>query len=96
MSRMSCSKPGPAFSLFIGAAACVLIPATLAAARAPERARIPYSTRELMALGGQRVFEGAALKEIAFPLGGIGTGPSRSAGGAIFATGRSSTGPEKA
>ena len=75
MSRMSCSKSGFAFSLFIGAAAaCILIPTTLAAARAPERAGIPYSTQALMALGSQRVFEGDSLKEIAFPLGGIGTG----------------------
>ena len=42
MSRMSCSKSGFAFSLFIGAAAaCILIPTTLAAARAPERAGNP-------------------------------------------------------
>ncbi len=75
MSRMSCSKSGFAFSLFIGAAAaCILIPTTIAAARAPERAGIPYSTQALMALGSQRVFEGDSLKEIAFPLGGIGTG----------------------
>ncbi|MGZ4886760.1 MAG: GH116 family glycosyl-hydrolase, partial [Candidatus Aminicenantales bacterium] len=33
-----------------------------------------YSSAELLGLGVQRVFEGAALKEIAFPLGGIGTG----------------------
>jgi len=36
--------------------------------------RIPYSRQELFQLGEQRVFEGAGLKEIAFPLGGIGTG----------------------
>ena len=33
-----------------------------------------YSSAELLGLGAQRVFEGAALKEIGFPLGGIGTG----------------------
>jgi uncharacterized protein (DUF608 family) len=34
----------------------------------------PYSAQELFRLGKQRIFEGPALKEIAFPLGGIGTG----------------------
>jgi uncharacterized protein (DUF608 family) len=33
-----------------------------------------YDKAELLGLGPQRVFEGAALKEVAFPLGGIGTG----------------------
>jgi non-lysosomal glucosylceramidase len=36
--------------------------------------KIPYSAQELFALGQQRVFEGPDLKEVAFPLGGIGTG----------------------
>ncbi len=35
---------------------------------------IPYTTGELFDLGPQRTFEGQALSEIAFPLGGIGTG----------------------
>ena len=35
---------------------------------------IPYSHRELFAKGQQRTFTGASLPEIAFPLGGIGTG----------------------
>ena len=35
--------------------------------------KIPYSAQELFALGQQRVFEGPDLKEVAFPLGGIGT-----------------------
>jgi uncharacterized protein (DUF608 family) len=34
----------------------------------------PYPAQDLFRLGEQRVFEGPALKEIAFPLGGIGTG----------------------
>ncbi|MHB9133926.1 MAG: GH116 family glycosyl-hydrolase [Armatimonadota bacterium] len=34
----------------------------------------PYSTDELFAAGAQRTFRGAQLAEIAFPLGGIGTG----------------------
>jgi uncharacterized protein (DUF608 family) len=33
-----------------------------------------YTSAALLGLGPQRVFEGAALKEVAFPLGGIGTG----------------------
>lgn len=36
--------------------------------------KIPYSRQELFQLGEQRVFEGVELKEIAFPLGGLGTG----------------------
>ena len=39
-----------------------------------ETAPKPYSAQDLIRLGEQRVFEGPALKEIAFPLGGIGTG----------------------
>ncbi len=33
-----------------------------------------FSSEDLFRLGEQKVFEGAALREIAFPLGGIGTG----------------------
>ncbi len=36
--------------------------------------KFPYARGELFRLGEQRVFEGPQLKEIAFPLGGIGTG----------------------
>lgn len=36
--------------------------------------KIPYSKDELFGQGEQRVFTGENLKEIAFPLGGIGTG----------------------
>ena len=35
---------------------------------------VPYTRRELFAPGKERVFEGEHLGEIAFPLGGIGTG----------------------
>ncbi|HOS42978.1 MAG TPA: GH116 family glycosyl-hydrolase, partial [Armatimonadota bacterium] len=35
---------------------------------------IPFSHDELYRVGAQRVFTGASLTEIAFPLGGIGTG----------------------
>jgi len=34
----------------------------------------PYSSSSLLSLGKTRTFEGKALREIAFPLGGIGTG----------------------
>jgi len=36
--------------------------------------RLPYSASELQQLGPQRTFTGRQLDEIAFPLGGIGTG----------------------
>jgi uncharacterized protein (DUF608 family) len=39
-----------------------------------ETVKKPYSVQDLFRLGEQRAFEGPALKEIAFPLGGIGTG----------------------
>jgi len=35
---------------------------------------IPYSDKELFDFGPQRTFEGLALSQIAFPIGGIGTG----------------------
>lgn len=38
------------------------------------RKRIPYSEEDLFARGEQLSYTGPALKEIAFPLGGIGTG----------------------
>ena len=41
--------------------------------RVPET-RIPFSKAELFGLGPVRTFEGPALREVAFPLGGIGTG----------------------
>jgi non-lysosomal glucosylceramidase len=52
----------------------VLVLLNPARAGEAEHRETPYSTQELMRLGGQRVFEGPALAEIAFPLGGIGTG----------------------
>jgi uncharacterized protein (DUF608 family) len=39
-----------------------------------DKPRTIYTNAELFGAGPQRVFEGAALKEIGFPLGGIGTG----------------------
>ncbi len=35
---------------------------------------LPYSTRTLRAVGSERTFTGEHLAEVAFPLGGIGTG----------------------
>lgn len=47
---------------------------SLALAGERDNAKLPYSNEELLRLGQQRVFEGDSLKEVAFPLGGIGTG----------------------
>src|SRR5438270_8957128 len=41
---------------------------------AGEREGAPYSPEQLYGMGAPREFRGAALAEIAFPLGGIGTG----------------------
>ncbi|MDH7511328.1 MAG: GH116 family glycosyl hydrolase [Clostridiales bacterium] len=49
-------------------------PGKLAAAEERPSLNIPYSRQELLRLGRQRVFEGLELREVAFPLGGIGTG----------------------
>lgn len=43
-----------------------------------------YSPRELHALGPQRTFSGPALAEIAFPIGGIGTGSVSLSGTGAF------------
>jgi non-lysosomal glucosylceramidase len=75
MSRKMLSFGPAVFALFF-----ILGPAflgsdpNLAAARPEKDSKIPYSSRELLQLGKQRVFEGSSLKEIALPLGGIGTG----------------------
>lgn len=42
--------------------------------RSPAGSIIPFSRRELLAMGPVRSFTGPHLSEIAFPLGGIGTG----------------------
>jgi uncharacterized protein (DUF608 family) len=42
--------------------------------RSPSGALIPYSSAELFRTGAQRTFTGEALPEVAFPLGGLGTG----------------------
>jgi non-lysosomal glucosylceramidase len=66
---------GRLISLFAGAAMiCALCPLFSASAQSREPVKTPYSSEELFALGSQRVFEGQNLKEVAFPLGGIGTG----------------------
>ncbi len=75
MSDPRSGKLRPVISILAGAVLiCCLVQAAAAAAQTPARSKIPYSTQELFALGGQRVYEGPDLKEIAFPLGGIGTG----------------------
>ncbi len=45
-----------------------------ASAETESRAKTPYTNQDLFRLGPLRTFEGPALKEVAFPLGGIGTG----------------------
>jgi len=58
-------------------AAIIVLPGLAPAgeARPAEKGAAPaFAKAELFGLGPQRVFEGAALREIAFPLGGIGTG----------------------
>lgn len=42
--------------------------------RAPSGEVVPYRAADLFRVGPQRTFAGEALSEIAFPLGGIGTG----------------------
>ena len=42
--------------------------------RSPAGGLIPYRSADLVKTGPQRTFTGDALSEIAFPLGGIGTG----------------------
>jgi hypothetical protein len=42
--------------------------------RSPSGQIVPYHPEEIHAVGPQRSFTGEALSEIAFPLGGIGTG----------------------
>src|SRR5438874_4859987 len=49
-------------------------PSFMTVSRHMSRANIPYSQEELYATCGPREYSGAALREIAFPLGGIGTG----------------------
>src|SRR5215470_6528744 len=49
--------------------------------RSPAGGLVPYRSEELFRSGAQRTFTGDALKEIAFPLGGIGTGTVSLGGG---------------
>jgi uncharacterized protein (DUF608 family) len=53
--------------------AAILIPAVTLAAGKPS-AKLVYSDQDLYRLGRPRVFQGPTLREVAFPLGGIGTG----------------------
>jgi non-lysosomal glucosylceramidase len=59
-----------AFALILGLA----VDLGLAAAAGGQDQMSAYPAQELLRLGHQRAFEGPSLKEIAFPLGGIGTG----------------------
>ena len=49
--------------------------------RSPAGSVIPFSRDQLFAPGVQRVFTGQELSEVAFPLGGIGTGTVSRPGG---------------
>jgi non-lysosomal glucosylceramidase len=51
-------------------------PSALPAPAAPQQSssKLVYGPNELFGLGSVRTFEGPSLKEVAFPLGGIGTG----------------------
>jgi len=58
-------------SIFLAAA--LLAPVLTGAAEKPS-SKLVYSDQELYRLGRPRVFQGPTLREVAFPLGGIGTG----------------------
>jgi non-lysosomal glucosylceramidase len=61
--------------LLVFAFGAMLPEAVLAAGAAPQSSgKLVYNSNDLFRLGPVRTFEGSALKEIAFPLGGIGTG----------------------
>jgi len=60
---------------FLAAAfVAILAVPDLAAAASQEQAKSAYTAQELYRLGRPRAFEGAGAKEVAFPLGGVGTG----------------------
>ena len=59
--------------LALVAVALLAVP-DLAAAISKDPSKLVYTPQELYRLGRPRAFEGLAAKEIAFPLGGIGTG----------------------
>ena len=70
---VSVSRPFLVFCL-VSAVAAAVLPASAAAAAQQNPSKLVFGYNELFGLGPVRSFEGAALKEIAFPLGGIGTG----------------------
>lgn len=61
-------------SFFIVLGIGLLLILTSGSSRGSKRKEKPYSDNQLFQPSGQRVFKGPHLKEIAFPLGGIGTG----------------------
>ncbi|MEW5902640.1 MAG: GH116 family glycosyl-hydrolase, partial [Acidobacteriota bacterium] len=74
MSRPTSRRPA-ILAVFILTVFSALWPKTgFASAVENTFAKLPYSNQELFRLGEQRVFEGPRLREVAFPLGGIGTG----------------------
>jgi len=56
------------------AAASLLLAIAARPAEAADRSKLVYSPQELYRLAPPRTFEGTAAREVAFPLGGIGTG----------------------
>lgn len=70
MSRIHSS--GPIFILILYL--CLLIHLSPEKTFGSDSGEKPYSNLQLFRLGPQRIFKGPYLKEIAFPLGGIGTG----------------------
>ena len=69
---VSLSRSFLVFFLVLAVTAAVAAVPAAAAQQSPSKLVFGYN--ELFGLGPVRSFEGAALKEIAFPLGGIGTG----------------------
>ena len=70
MSRIHSS--GPIFILILYL--CLVIHLSPEKTFGSDSGEKPYSNLQLFRLGPQRIFKGPYLKEIAFPLGGIGTG----------------------
>jgi len=74
MTRKVCFLPSAVLAFSILGFVFLMSDISPAMAEDPGVSEVPYSSQELFQLGKQRVFEGSSLKEIAFPLGGIGTG----------------------
>ena len=69
---MSTTRPRFAVGLVFVFAAFLM--AAGPAVSAQEAAKRPFTNQQLFQSGAPRIFEGESLREVAFPLGGIGTG----------------------